>query len=107
MVAAVHASFCRQCKVLPFFYATGAVNWVLIALLSTLGLLYMYNCPVSTLSNNPLPEPLTTLCLVIPYNIKCTFLFSYLIHDKLLVNAFLTTSFCSKKSHHPATKEEQ
>jgi len=41
MVAAVHASLnCRQCKVVPFFWTTGAVDWVLIALLSTLGLLY-------------------------------------------------------------------
>ena len=107
MVAAVHASLCRPRKVVPFFYTTGVGDWVLIALLSTVGLLCMYNCPVSTLNTNPLPEPLTTLCLVIPYNLKCTFLFSYLVHNKLLVNAFLATRFCSEISHRQATKQEE
>jgi hypothetical protein len=95
---AVHASLCRQCKAVPLFYTTGAVDRALIVLLPTVGLLYIYNCPLSTLNTNSLPEPLTTICLVIPCNLKCTFLFSYLIHDKLLVNAFLTTSFALRQA---------
>ena len=91
----------------PSIKTTGAVDWLAISLQFTVGLLYMCNCPLSTLNTSPLPEPLTTVCLVIPNNLTCTFSFSYLIQNKQLVIAFLTTSFCCKMSHHQAARQEQ